>query len=98
MAIAARPRISSVFPPMDHGRVVKVSRIGQPHSIYVVAVEHTQEAIDIVAASVGPSAELEVLGRASIELLKSLDLTDGMFKVVHDPDRYDGPPAVKSNA
>src|ERR1043166_3862576 len=53
VAIAARPRISSVLHPMDHGRVVKVSRMGQPPSVYVVAVEHPQKAIDIVAANVG---------------------------------------------
>ena len=75
-----------------HGRVVKVSPIGQPYSIYVVAVEHAQKAIDLVAANVGQDAEFEVLGRASIELLNSLDLTDGMFKVWFDA------PAAKSNA
>ena len=98
MAIAANPRISSVLRPMDHGRVVKVSRIGQPPSVYVVAVEQSQKAIDILTANVGQDAELEVLGRASIDLLKSLDLTEGMVKMVHQPDRYDPPPAAKSNA
>jgi hypothetical protein len=85
MPIADRPRISSVLHPMDHGRVVKVTRMGQPYSVYVVAVEHPQKAIDILTASVGQDAEFEVLGRASIDLLKSFNLTEGMFKIVHHP-------------
>ena len=40
------------------------------------------------AANVGQDADCEVLGRASFNLLQSLDLSEGMFKLAQYRGRY----------
>jgi hypothetical protein len=70
---------------MTYGRVVKVVMASEldahPHeATYVVAEADSARAIDLLRASVAePHVSIEVVGRASEQLLKALALAPGQF-------------------
>jgi len=70
---------------MNYGRVVKIvisSEPGAPlrEATYVVAEADSARAVDLVRGAVaGPHQSIEVIGRASEQLLKALALGPGQF-------------------
>jgi hypothetical protein len=66
---------------MQHGRILRVTPWnGAPYATYVVAEEDVARAEAILRTQVGPKARIEPIGRASMKLLLSLELSAGEFK------------------
>ena len=72
------------LPHMGYGRLVRVTTKSpgggdiQP-VVYIVAAEDPAKAVEIVRAQVQVNANIEVLGRASEELLNALELAPGQL-------------------
>jgi hypothetical protein len=70
---------------MKHGRIVRVTpQIGVPYTTYIVAEESAQQAVALMRTLVGSDAEVESIGRASLELLSALSLSPGQYRRIEE--------------
>jgi hypothetical protein len=64
--------------PMQHGRIVRVTT----YVTYVVAEEDAAKAVDLLKRAVEPDSRVEAIGRASLQILRSMALAPGQFQKV----------------
>lgn len=71
---------------MNYGRLVRTSKTGAgtKSAAYIVALEDAAAAIAAIQAISAIDDHVEEIGRVSLALLKSLDLTPGQFRRVDD--------------
>jgi hypothetical protein len=66
---------------MKHGRIVRVtSKQDASYVTYIVAEEDADKAAALMRTLVGASAEVECIGRASLDLLRALSLSPGQYR------------------
>jgi hypothetical protein len=70
---------------MTYGRLVRASKSGGAKAVaYIVALEDAAAAIAAIQAISAIDDHVEELGRVSVALLKSLNLTPGQYRRVDD--------------
>lgn len=72
---------------MKHGRIIRVTPRGgrnRSYATYVVAEESAAKAVSILTSNSEPGSRVETIGRASLQLLRSLSLSPGEFKEATD--------------
>jgi hypothetical protein len=65
---------------MEFGRIIRVTHPDGKSALYVVAEQDMAKAESILTANVGPYADLEHVGHASIRMLLAMSMSPGQFK------------------